>query len=301
MACPSPGKGQVLVRVKACALNGSDKEFLNGRPAYARVMGLRRPRISVLGSDIAGTVEALGEGVFDVEVGDKVFADAFDHWGGLAEFAAIPADRLMPIPDGLSFAQAACLPQPAAISWEGVHIKGNVAPGDDVLINGAGGACGILAVQLAKLAGAHVTAVDHHRTLQTLESLGADKVLDYRRTDFAKEKEAYDVVIDLFATRPARALYPVLKANGRYLAVGGWVPTLLNLLFFGSIRRMISNKSVGILAAPPNRDHTLRVAELVATGAVQTFIGGTYSLEDAAKAFQDKIDGQLTGKAVIIP
>ena len=298
---PKPGKGQVLVRVAACGLNGSDKEFLTGRPAYARLYGVRRPRISVLGSDIAGVIEELGADVDGFSVGDRVLADNFELFGGLAEYAVLRADRVMALPDEISFRDAACLPQSAAIAWAGVHDVGKVQAGEHVLVNGAGGAGGVLAVQLAKLAGANVTAVDRADTHDSLRALGAYVVIDHRTTDFASGPTKYDLIFDFFATRPARAILPVLTENGRYLAVGGPVPIVLNLLVMGWLRGRLARKRVGILAAPPDKARVGKVMERVLLGEVKTVIGGTYSLENAANAFDDMIDGRITGKVVVEP
>src|SRR5690349_2844215 len=172
---PSPGARQVLVRVVATSVNLSDWESLRGTPAYARIGGLRTPARRVLGSDIAGVVEAAGPGVTGFRPGDEVYGDNLGLKGGFAEYALAPESVLARKPAGLTFAQASTIPQAGAIALQGVAGAG---PGSRVLINGAGGGSGTFAIQLAKGLGAHVTGVDNAAKLDFMRSLGADQVID---------------------------------------------------------------------------------------------------------------------------
>jgi NADPH:quinone reductase-like Zn-dependent oxidoreductase len=218
---PTPKDDEVLVKVSAVSLNASDWEVLRGKPLYSRLSGPFRPRKHVLGSDIAGRVEAVGSGVTLFEPGDRVFADILSRMGGFAEYVCASESALARIPDGMSDEVAACLPQAGAIALQGIREKGRVEPGLDVLINGAGGGSGMYAVQLAKLHGALVTAVDNGEKLEFMRSLGADHVIDYTREDFTRNGHRYDLILDVAAYRSAFAYQRSLKPGGRYLYVGG--------------------------------------------------------------------------------
>jgi NADPH:quinone reductase-like Zn-dependent oxidoreductase len=173
---PVPGDGEVLVKVRAVSLNLSDWEALRGTPLYSRIGGLRRPRRHVLGSDIAGRVEAVGPGANRFRPGDDVFADILDHLGGFAEYVRLPETVLEPMPAGMTHEQAAALPQAGAIALQGIRDRGRVRPGHRVLINGAGGGSGTFAIQLAKLDGAEVTGVDNAEKQDFMREMGADHV-----------------------------------------------------------------------------------------------------------------------------
>ena len=230
---PTPKDGEVLVKIHAVSLNASDWESLRGKPLYARIGGLLRPRRHILGSDIAGQVVAVGPNVTRFKPGDDVFADVLDCLGGFAEFLCVPEKVLEPLPDGLTYEQAAALPQAGAIAWQGIVARGAVQAGQRVLINGAGGGSGMYAIQLAKLRGAEVTGVDNAEKLKFMRSLGADHVIDYRREDYTRSGKTYDLVLDVQAFRGARAYKRALAPGGRFFYVGGSVSTLFGVLLFG--------------------------------------------------------------------
>ena len=180
---PTPAAGEVLVRVAATSINLSDWETLAGTPAYSRIGGLRTPRRRILGSDIAGRVEAVGDGVTAFKPGDDVYGDNLNLKGGFAEYAVAPASALAVKPAELSFVEASTVPQAGPIALQGTAGAG---PGSRVLINGAGGGSGSFAIQLAKRLGAHVTGVDNAAKLEFMRSVGADAVVDYRHEDFTR-------------------------------------------------------------------------------------------------------------------
>ena len=231
---PVPSADQVLVRVASTSLNLSDWECLRGSPFYARIGGLRTPARSTLGSDIAGRVEAVGADVTRFRPGDEVYGDNLGLKGGFAEYAVAPESALAPKPEQLTFSEASTIPQAGAIALQGTA---DVAPGMRVLINGAGGGSGSFAIQLAKRAGAHVTAVDNAGKLDFMRSLGADEVIDYLREDFTRGAEPYDRILDLVAHRSVFAYRRALARGGRYRCVGGSVPTLIRVVTVGAIRR----------------------------------------------------------------
>jgi NADPH:quinone reductase-like Zn-dependent oxidoreductase len=230
---PVPRDGEVLVKVHAVSLNASDWEALRGKPLYSRIMGPFRPRHHILGSDIAGRVEAAGRHATLFRPGEDVFADILSSMGGFAEYVCVPETALAPMPAGVAYEEAAALPQAGAIALQGIQDKGQVQPGHKVLINGAGGGSGMYAIQLAKLNGAEVTGVDNSEKLEFMRSLGADHVIDYARDDFTSNGRTYDLILDLAAHRPAFACKGSLMPGGRYLYVGGSVATLLQVLLIG--------------------------------------------------------------------
>ena len=224
---PAPKGDEVLVKVHAVSLNASDRETLRGKPLYSRITGPFRPRYHILGSDIAGQVEAAGPNATLFQRGEQVFADMLSHMGGFAEYVCVPKSALARMPAGMTYEEAACLLQAGAIALQGLLDKGQVQPGQKVLINGAGGGSGMYAVQLAKLYEAEVTGVDNTEKLEFMRSLGANHVIDYTREDFTRNGRTYDLILDLAAHRSAFACKRSLAPAGRYLCVGGSVPALL--------------------------------------------------------------------------
>ena len=212
---PVPKDGEVLVQVHAVSLNATDWEVLRGKPLYSRIMGPFRPRHHILGSDIAGRVAAAGRNATRFRPGEDVFADIFSYMGGFAESVCVPETALAPMPAGMTYEEAAALPQAGAIALQGIHDKGQVQAGQKVLINGAGGGSGMYAIQLAKLNGAEVTGVDNSEKLEFMRSLGADHVIDYTRDDFTRNGRTYDLILDLAAHRPAFACKGSLMPGGR--------------------------------------------------------------------------------------
>ncbi|WP_212525165.1 NAD(P)-dependent alcohol dehydrogenase [Actibacterium sp. MT2.3-13A] len=293
---PEPGEGQVLLRMRACSVNASDVELVTGRPAYARLFGLTRPRFHVLGSDVAGVVEAAGPGASRFAVGDAVFGDVFESFGGFADYAAVPEDRLIAKPDALDFATAAALPQAGVIALQALR---DLGAGVRVLINGAGGGMGSFALQIAKARGAHVTAVDRAAKAGFLRALGADRVIDCAAQDFTALGERWDLVLDLFATRGMGAIRGALAPGGRYLLVGGRMRALLSVLTLGTLMSFGPRK-LRLLAARQSRDDLAEIAALVAAGRVRAAVDRTYPLEETAQALARVAEGRALGKVVVV-
>lgn len=294
---PEPGAGQVRIRVAATSLNLSDWECLTGSPVYARLGGLRRPARPVLGSDIAGVVDAVGDGVTRFAVGDEVYGDNLWLKGGFAELAVAPESALALKPPGLTFVQASTIPQAGAIAWQGMQ---RAVAGSRVLVNGAGGGSGAFAIQLAKRAGAHVTGVDNAGKLDHMRAVGADDVLDYRADDFTRTGP-YDVVLDLVAHRSVFAYRRALAPGGWYRCVGGSVPTLLRLLTAGWVVGKATGRSLGVLAVKEEPATFEPLAALCAAGEVQIHVHRTYSLDEVPAALADVGEGRALGKIVVLP
>ena len=292
----------VLIRVRAASVNRSDWETLTGSPAYVRLSGgLSKPKRPILGSDIAGIVEAVGSDVTEFQPGDEVFGDIMWHGSaGFAEYVSVPERApLVHKPAGVSFEDAAALPQGAVIALQGPREKGGVQPGQQVMINGAGGGAGSFAVLIAKSLGAEVTGVDNTEKLDTMRSIGADHVIDYTSEDFAKGGRRYDRILDLAMHRSIFAYRSVLKDDGVYLMVGGSVPRLLQAVIVGGLISKLGSTEMGLLVAKPNKDDLSYLAGLVQEGKLTPAIDKTYSLSETPEALAWLGDGHAKGKVVI--
>jgi len=240
----------------------------------------------------------MGTKVTRFKIGDNVFGDNFDRMGGFAEYVCAPEKVLMPIPLGMSFVEASTLPQAGCIALQGIRDKGKVTAGQQVLINGAGGGSGSFAIQLAKMLGAHVTAVDNTEKLEAMRALGADDVIDYTCDDFTKIGSRYDLILDLSAYHSIADYKRVLKPNGRYLMVGGSVALMSKLLLRSIWSIIVGGKKLGILAMKPNQDLN-SIIELFAAGELKLSIDKTYSLNETAQALAYLGEGHVKGKLVI--
>src|SRR3954469_1216775 len=292
---PSPSTNQVLLRVFATSINLSDWECLHGAPLYARLGGLRAPARRTLGSDVAGRIEAVGAGVARLRVGDEVYGDNLQLKGGFAEYAVAPESALAAKPQELTFADASTIPQAAAIALQGTA---GVAPGQRVLVNGAGGGSGSFAIQLAKRAGAHVTGVDNAGKLDFMRSLGADEVIDYRREDFTRG-EPYDLILDLVAHRSVFAYRRALVRGGRYRCVGGSMAAVLRVLIAGSLAGRLTGRRLGVLTVRQGPAAFTPVADRCVAGDIGIRIDRTFGLDDVAEALTRVGEGRALGKVVV--
>jgi NADPH:quinone reductase-like Zn-dependent oxidoreductase len=294
---PSPAANQVLVEIAATSVNLSDWEVLRGTPMYARIGGLRAPARRVLGSDIAGRVAAVGSGITRFTVGDEVYGDNLGLMGGFAEYAVAPEGVLAHKPKQLTFAEASTLPQAGAIAFQGTS---GALRGQRVLINGAGGGAGTFAIQLAKLAGAHVTGVDNAGKLAFMREVGADDVVDYRSQDFTR-LEPYGLVLDLVAHRSVFAYRRALAPGGRYLCVGGTTRALLRVVTVGAALGRITGRRLGVLVARQGPAHFEPVAKSCVAGDVRIHLDRTFSLDEVPQALAYLGEGRVLGKIVVTP
>src|SRR5262245_39703901 len=288
---PSPAARQVLVKVAATSVNLSDWETLRGSPLYSRIGGLRFPARRTLGSDIAGWVDAVGPAVTRFRPGDEVYGDNLWLKGGFAEYAIAPESVLARKPAALTFAQASAIPQAGVIAWQGTD---GATAGHRVLINGAGGGSGSFAIQLAKRLGARVTGVDNAGKLDFMRSVGADKVIDYRREDFTRSGP-YDLILDLVAHRSVFAYRRALAPSGRYRCVGGSVPALLRVLTIGSVAGWLTHRRLGVLAVKEGPTHFAPVTDLCVAGGLRIHIGHTFTLEQVPEALAHVGEGRALG------
>jgi NADPH:quinone reductase-like Zn-dependent oxidoreductase len=296
---PTPADNEVLVKVHAVSVNLSDWEGLRGKPLYARIGGLFKPRDKILGSDIAGTVEAVGKDVKEFKPGDEVFGLMLNYGGGFAEYACKPEKALALKPAGMTFEEAAAIPQAAFIALQGIREKGHVQSGQKVLINGAGGGTGTFAIQLAKLAGAEVTGVDNAEKLELMQSLGADHVIDYTKEDFTKNGQQYDLILDVIAHRSVFAYKRALGPNGSCFVVGGSLATFFQILLLGPWIRRNTGKNIKLLVVQTESKDLVYMTELIEAGKVKLVIDKRYPLSETAEAVRYLGEGHAKGKVVI--
>lgn len=296
---PVAKDGEVLVKLVAASLNASDIEFLTGSPLYTRMWGLFSPRANILGSDIAGRVEGVGKGVSGFAVGDAVFGDLFERWGGLAEYVSAPAEKLLPKPIGLSYAEAACVPQAAVVALQGLRDRGKLQPGERVLINGAGGGSGSFAIQLAKFQGAEVVAVDSHEKLDLMRDLGADVVVDYAHADYTKSRRPYDLILDYVASKSVFANKRLLKEAGRYVMVGGSVRRFWSTLLVGPAITFGTKRKMGMLFHKQNRKDMEFILKLIHEEKLKVIIDRSFPLAESANAMRYLAEGHARGKVVV--
>ena len=287
---PVPGPNDVLVRVRASSVNAADWHTMRGDPYVARfTFGLRRPRARIRGHDIAGVVEATGAEVTHVRPGDRVFAALDFADGAFAELACAPAEVVDAMPAGLSFEEAAALPLAGGTAFNGVRVAGAVRPGHHVLINGASGGVGTFAVQIATALGGEVTAVCSAANADQALSLGAVRVIDYRREVVTG---SYDLVLDLVGNRSLGELRSLLAPNGTLVLSGGGVfeggslfgP--MRLFLKAAVISRVSRDRVVALDTAPNRETLASLRELVESGAVRPVLERTFTLAEVPEAIR---------------
>jgi NADPH:quinone reductase-like Zn-dependent oxidoreductase len=298
---PVPGDDEVLVKVHASSVNDYDWHLLTGKPFVNRAGGLFRPRHEVLGSDVAGSVAAAGPAVTRFRPGDEVFGDMSPcGFGAFAEYVRAPQGALALKPAGLSFQQAAAVPQAGGLAVLGLRGRHPIRPGDEVLINGAGGGVGTFAVQIAKAHGAEVTGVDRAGKLDTVRAVGADHVIDFTTEDFTRNRRAYDLIVDVAAHRPMSAYRRSLRPGGVCAIIGGSIPRIFLALALGPGLSLLGSKKVGVPLWRPNNPQDIAfLTRLLQARSVAPVVDRVFPLSEAAAAFRRFGAQQHTGKIVI--
>lgn len=302
VAKPIPKDEQVLVRVEAAAIHVGDWFLTQGVPYMMRLgTGLRKPRKSVPGFDVAGRVEAVGKDVTTFTDGDEVFGEASS--GSCADFATAAADKLALKPADLTFEQSAAVPVSGVTALRGIRDSGKVEQGQKVLVNGATGGVGVYAVQIAKALGAEVTAVCSTDNLDLARSLGADHVVDYTREDFTKSAQRYDLILDNVGNRPLAECRRALTANGVHIpnsgrSQGRWVGPLgrMSKAALGSV---VNRNQGRPYYSPVKRQDLLDLTALIESGSVAPVIDRTYPLAETPAAMEYVGLGHVAGKTVI--
>jgi len=295
---PTPTEHDVLVRVHAASINDWDWEMLR---RGMNPLG-RAPKIRILGCDIAGRVAMAGSGVHRFRVGDEVYGDlsrfGSGGWGGFAEYVCAPEGALTLKPARMTFAQAAALPQAGQLAVQGLRAAGPLRPGMNILINGAGGGVGTIAVQLAQSQNVHVTGVDRGSKLEMMRSLGFDHVIDYEKEDFTKNGLRYDLILDTKTTRSPFEYVRSLSAGGTYATVGGVGPRLIQTVVFGWWIRLTSRKKIRMIVLKQNKDLPY-LSERFEAGQLIPVIDGPYKLTNACEAFRHFGAANHKGKVVL--
>ena len=311
---PVVNDDEVLVRVRAASVHPDVWHVVNGRPYVLRVMGagVRSPRDRVPGTDVAGYVASVGASVKRLEPGDEVFGETlrgyqWHNGGAYAEYVAAPADNLVVKPRNITFEQAACLPTAGLIALPNLPKGQRLQPGHRVLVNGAGGGVGSIALQLAKSYGATVIGVDHPDKLELIRSLGADEVIDYTETDFTRTGERYDVIFDVPGNHSFSQCRRALTTDGTYVLIGhdgfgasagriwGSLPRALRLLAISPFVRQLP--PVTPMADKLESMSTLR--DLVEAGHLTAVVDTTYTLDEVAEAIHHLERGNARGRIVI--
>ena len=302
IAKPSIGDDHVLLRVHAAGLDPSVWHLMTGLPYLVRIMGygLRKPKISVRGSDVAGVVEAVGKNVTRFRPGDEVFGTCR---GAFAEYASARADTLLPKPASLTLEQAAAVPISACTALQALRDAGDVQAGQHALIIGAAGGVGTFAVQMAKAFGAKVTGICSTTKTDLVRSIGADHAMDYTREGFANGRERYDLILDLAGNRSVSHLRRGLTPLGRVVLVGGegggqWTGGVGESLMWLALSPFVRQK-VRLLMATIRKEDLQTVKEFIEAGKVTPVIDRTYPLRDVPEAIRSWERGHARGKVVI--
>jgi NADPH:quinone reductase-like Zn-dependent oxidoreductase len=296
---PAVGDGDVLVRIKAASANAGDWHLLRGTPLPFRlVAGLRTPRSRIIGTDIAGRVEAVGRNVTRFRPGDDVFGELSRcGFGAYAEFAAAPEKALALKPANLSFEEAAAIPTAGCTALQGLR-QGRLVRGQRVLIHGASGGVGTFAVQIAKSFGTEVTAVCSTRNVDVVRALGADHVLDYAQDDFAVLGRRYDVILAANGNRSIWDYKRALNTAGTYVMTGGSNRQLTDALLFGPVLSR-GGQRFGNLLVRPNHSDLIFLKELCEAGKVRPMIDRRFPLSEVPAAIRYVEDGRARGKVVV--
>ncbi len=297
---PVPKDNKLLLRVHAASVNPLDWHILRGEPFLVRLMGfgLLKPKHRILGADMAGRVEAVGNDVTQFKVGDEVFGSG---WGGFAEYACLNENTAAQKPANLTFEQAAAVPVAGITALQALRDHGRLQSGQHVLINGASGGVGTFAVQIARALGAHVTGVCSGKNVEMVKSIGADRVIDYTKEHFWENGKQYDLIIDNAALCSLHKPLRALKTSGIYVVVGGSSSTLSILwsMITNPLISLMKNRKVVSFIANLNHADLVLMKELMEAGKVVPVIERKYSLAETPQAIRHVENGHTRGKVVI--
>jgi NADPH:quinone reductase-like Zn-dependent oxidoreductase len=295
---PVPKGDEVLIRIRAASVNALDWRMVRGKPVFARVLlgGLRKPKITRLGIDVAGVVEAVGSGVTQFKPGDEVFGTCR---GAFAEYACVTENRLAGKPANVSFEDAAAVPIAAFTALQGLRDRGRIRQGQKVLIDGASGGVGTFAVQIAKAFGAQATAVCSTQNVDAARSMGADHVIDYTHEDFTQGAQRYDLILAANAHRSIFDYRRALTPDGIYAMAGGGGMQMLQGLLLGPLLSLVGRKKMGAVMAKHNKKDLLVLQEFLGAGKIVPVIDRRYALSEVADAIRYVEKGHAKGKVVI--
>jgi NADPH:quinone reductase-like Zn-dependent oxidoreductase len=298
---PVPKEDEVLIKVHAASVNYSDVALVTGKPFLVRLtgFGLQKPKFNIPGSEIAGTIEAIGGNVAGLKIGDEVFGDLSDCGrGGFAEYVCAPVNALAIKPGNISFEQAACVPEAALVALQGLRDAGRIKRGQEVLICGASGGIGSFAVQIAKSFGAKVTGVCSTSNFDLVKQIGADHVIDYTKEDFSRNGKQYDLILATVGHRSIFDYRRALSPKGIYVATGGSLSQVFEATLLGPLLSIAGGKKMGSMMVKVNKDLVF-MKELIEKGKVKPVIDRCYPLSEAVEALRYYAKGHAKGRVVI--
>jgi len=296
---PAPEDNEVLIEVRAASVNPLDLYMMSGAPWNRAIPGMRTPKQSVLGCDIAGRVEAVGTQVKELRPGDEVFGVTGFGGGGFAEYVCAVEEKVALKPVNLSFEEATAVPIAGLTALQGLRDKGRIQAGSKVLVNGASGGVGTFAVQVAKSFGAEVTAVTSTGNMEQARSLGADHVIDYTQEDFTKGAERYDLILAANAFHSIFRAMRALRRGGTYVLVGGGISYILQGVLLAPLVSRFGSKKACFFIANINRRDLDFLKELLEGGKIVPVIDRRYALSDAAEALRYLRKRHARGKVVL--
>jgi NADPH:quinone reductase-like Zn-dependent oxidoreductase len=303
LAKPAPQDDEVLIQIHAASLNSRDLRMLRANPFFMRLMpgGLFRPKNKILGADVAGRVEAIGKSARQFKPGDEVFGylPSATGCGTFAEYVCATENLITLKPANLTFEQAAAVPEAAMTALQGLRDKGNLQPGQKVLIHGASGGVGTFAVQIAKALGAEVTAVCSTRNLEMVSSLGADLVIDYKKEDFSKNEQQYDLILAVNGYHPISNYLSALKPEGSYVVVGGSMFQLAQAVINKKKISKTGLQKISIVSLVQSQKDLMLIKELIESEKIRPVIDGNYPISNTAEAFWYFEKVHPKGKVVI--
>jgi len=301
VAKPTPKDDEVLVKIQAASVNAADWHFLRGEPIFMRlVSGFFRPKVKILGADIAGKVEAVGTNVKQFKIGDDVFGDISDcGWGGYAEYACASEKALVLKPANVTYDEAATIPFASVTALQGLRDKGHIQSGQSVLINGASGGVGTFAVQIARSFDTVVTAVCSTRNLEGARALGADHLIDYTKEDFTRNTKRYDLIMAVNGHHSIWAYKRTLQPKGTYVMAGGSGAQIFQGLFLGPILSLTSSQKLCNYVARPKQKDLAFIKELIEADKIKPVIDRQYPLSEVPEAIRYLEKGHARGKVVI--
>lgn len=300
VAKPVPKENEVLIKIYATAINDYDWSIVRGKPYLYRLMfGLFKPKYKISGMELACVVEDIGSNVKNLKVGDAVFGDISKYgFGTFAEYISINEDSVIKKPDELSFEIATAIPHASTLALQALRDIGKIKHGRKVLINGGGGGVGTIGLQLAKLSNCKVTGVDSQEKFDIMKTLGFDHVIDYKKVDFTKTGEQYDLILDCKTNKSPFSYLKALNPNGKYVTIGGNLISLITVLFWSKPISLFSTKKLQIFSLKQNEGLDY-ICELLIQNKIKSEIDGPYPLEDTARLIQYFGDGLHKGKIVI--
>ena len=296
---PIPKDNEILIKVHTASINSWDNDLVLGKPLISRLGGLLRPKHNILGIDVAGTVEVAGKDVTDIKPGDEVFGDMSGcNFGAFAEYVCADASVMAVKPKEITFEEAASLPHAGVLALQALK-QCNIIDGQKILINGAGGGAGTIALQIAKTYNTEITCIDNEKKLNQLKNFGAKFTIDYTKENFTKSGKQYNAIIDNVARHSFFNYKKSLKEKGSFVMVGGSTGLILITLILGKLLKPFIKKEMGLLLHKPNRTDLDILSKMMLDGKLKPVIDSIYPLKKTKEAFKHFGTSDFFGKIII--